>query len=203
MNHERSDFSLIGRKILPAMEIAEQGIEPSADAVFLYNLGDECTSLTGGWDTVLIERDYLGTHTLTKNADCMSIYCANTSVAGSGLFIGTTNLIDVSNYSRLYIEAFTSLHCGFRNGAILHCQKMGDWTNFYAFPSANVVDGVWQPTLTTDHWADQFNQGVGVKKVYVHNISSITESVQPRVSLCVVKGYSPIETRIYRVWLEP
>jgi len=69
---------------------------------YLYNQGDECTSLTGGW---IRKYNYDGTGTLTKNATNMQLTCYRRASYGYGLIsICTNNKIDLTNYSSLNIE---------------------------------------------------------------------------------------------------
>ncbi len=63
--------------------------------VYLYNLGDECTSITGGWDDYLDNAGY----SITKGADYLKIKGVDNQYSGTG---STTNAIDLTKYSTLH-----------------------------------------------------------------------------------------------------
>lgn len=67
---------------------------------YLYNNGDECTDITGGWYSFnwLTER---GTGSVTKNADSVTLTCTkNTAIE-----YGTVNKINLSAYSKIELKA--------------------------------------------------------------------------------------------------
>lgn len=66
--------------------------------VYLYNLGDECTSITGGWDDYLDNAGY----SITKGADYLKIKGVNSQYSGTG---STTNAIDLTKYKTLHAIA--------------------------------------------------------------------------------------------------
>lgn len=66
--------------------------------VYLYNLGDECTSITGGWDDYYDNAGY----SIIKGADYMEIKGVNSQYSGTG---STTNAIDLTKYSTLHAIA--------------------------------------------------------------------------------------------------
>ena len=67
---------------------------------WLYNNGNEYTSVTGGWMERARVTNYTASGTFTKDTD--NIYCASKSGGSSG--ISTTNAIDFTNYSTLYFK---------------------------------------------------------------------------------------------------
>lgn len=70
---------------------------------YLYNVGDECTALTGGWDTLSWRTTYTAVHTATENASDITIKCKGAgSSTGQTLYTHAT-AIDLTN--------FTTLHC--------------------------------------------------------------------------------------------
>ena len=75
-------------------------------SLYLYNAGDECTGVTGGWTGQRFngESGYrLGT--ATKEATDLYLYAKSTgagSLYDAGFF--TNNKIDLTNYSKLYYE---------------------------------------------------------------------------------------------------
>ena len=66
--------------------------------VYLYNLGDECTSITGGWDDYYDNAGYA----ITKGADYLKIKGVNSQYSGTG---STTNAIDLTKYKTLHVLA--------------------------------------------------------------------------------------------------
>jgi hypothetical protein len=65
---------------------------------YLYNAGDECTALTGGW----VQGYKSGTNGFTKNASNITMYDASGSA--DEIAIVTNNLIDLSEASTLNVE---------------------------------------------------------------------------------------------------
>ena len=87
-----------------------RGCFTGTDPSILYNYGDECTDVTGGWQTVYGVQDNgialnKGTATLTKNADHMYLYVGKTAdiVYSTGCMV-TSKKIDLTNYNKIYVE---------------------------------------------------------------------------------------------------
>lgn len=81
------------------VEIADNGEEKTIDQWHLYNLGDECTSVTGGWTSGGIYK----TQTLSepiRNED--NIQCNGTSGKKTGVI--TTEAIPFAGFSKLCTE---------------------------------------------------------------------------------------------------
>lgn len=68
--------------------------EQLVNYTMLYDYGDECSDVTGGWTAKSFNTTYPSVGTLTKNAD--NLYYSVTGSNGSG--IATVNLLDISNY---------------------------------------------------------------------------------------------------------
>lgn len=72
--------------------------------LYLYNLGDECTDVTGGW-----KRNY-NYYQFTSNSggsvqkDSDSIRLINGNDYNTSVVIATNNFIDISGYSKLYVK---------------------------------------------------------------------------------------------------
>jgi len=64
---------------------------------YLYNLGDECTALTGGWSNTYTQ--FGGVY--TENADNLYLSASGTNFKKQASF---ANLIDLTNYSYLKID---------------------------------------------------------------------------------------------------
>lgn len=73
--------------------------QTTLDKLYLYNAGTECTPITGGWLRTGYHVNNSGT--FTSNEDNMYIYSPN----GSRIFGGIKNAIDLSEYSKLFIES--------------------------------------------------------------------------------------------------
>lgn len=76
----------------------EEGVDviPLKEKKYLYNRGDQCTDLTGGWAV----RYNTGYESLSYNSDHLSFKSANGNNAGG---LSTKKAIDFSGYSRLYV----------------------------------------------------------------------------------------------------
>lgn len=68
--------------------------------LWLYNAGNEYTSVTGGWIQRPTVSGYVASGTFTKNSD--NIYSKSVSMGSSA--ISTTNAIDLTGYSTLHIK---------------------------------------------------------------------------------------------------
>lgn len=71
----------------------------------LYNLGDECSALTGGWSQCDIKN--YGTQTITFNSGNIEISSTGAASQWGGIAVGTNNQINVTDFAKLIIE-FTS-----------------------------------------------------------------------------------------------
>lgn len=98
------------------VEITEEGqmmryYVTIAYLLYLYNHGDECIDISGGWTLRQGPNDstsgYINTATLTKNANSISI----TTPAASCGQANANNKIDLTHYSTLNVTALTS-HSG-------------------------------------------------------------------------------------------
>lgn len=67
---------------------------------YLYNEGDECTALTGGWGIKFNRQSAQGT--LTKNAGDMLLQSTKVNGTNNTTGAGTNNNINLSKYSKLY-----------------------------------------------------------------------------------------------------
>lgn len=67
--------------------------------LWLYNSGDECVDVTGGWGSVRLK--------VTRNEDSINIVPTDRYMANAGLLY-TNNKIDFTNIKTLYINAFNN-----------------------------------------------------------------------------------------------
>ncbi len=74
-------------------------MQTTLDKLYLYVDGIECTPITGGWNATGYHVSNSGT--FTKNTNNMYLYAPY----NSRIFIGIKNAIDLSSYSKLFIES--------------------------------------------------------------------------------------------------
>lgn len=107
-------------------------------SLYLYNSGDECISLTGGW----VQEAYLYSSGITattspctfqKNTD--HIYLKKNGV-GKGNILYAKNLIDISQYSTLYFDGV--LNDG-GNGQYKDRVRLCVWSSFGKYSTNNIV----------------------------------------------------------------
>lgn len=68
----------------------------------LYDYGDECKDVTGGW-TNQVDVPSGCTGVVTKNNDNISIYVSGRTSNSSQAYAATANPVDVSDYSKLFV----------------------------------------------------------------------------------------------------
>ena len=69
---------------------------------FIYNKGDEFTDTTGGWSGSGYKYGTITTTAFGKDADSINVvYASEDQIA----CIGTVNMIDLTNYSKLYVKS--------------------------------------------------------------------------------------------------
>ena len=76
--------------------------EDEENTVYLYNEGDECTDITGGWVSKNFF-NYSGGNYAIKQGDCLDYGDNSSSSYGYGGFY-TNNKIDLSQYSKMVID---------------------------------------------------------------------------------------------------
>lgn len=96
--------------------------------LYLYNEGDECVNVTGGWDLVGHES---GSTVVTKEKDSIKISYTRHPYYGMWGFMNSRNKIDFSNYSKIHIVA---THIGVISGTDIIMTL--DETYFYSDTSA-------------------------------------------------------------------
>ena len=98
------------------------------EKLYLYNEGDECVNVTGGWNLVGHES---GSTVVTKENDSIKISYTKNPHYGMWGFMTTKNTIDFSNYSKIHIVA---THIGIISGIDIIMTL--DDTYFYSDTSA-------------------------------------------------------------------
>ncbi len=76
-----------------------------SNAAMLYQYGDECVGLTGGWT---ITRQY--NDVVSKNASDITMTIQTSSVENESA-VATTNLIDLTGYSRFCVLTSSAITC--------------------------------------------------------------------------------------------
>ncbi len=82
--------------------------KPVPDPLWLYNEGDECLEVTGGWTG----SDERGTGTHQKLESSLCLHCEDNTNGGQAGRFSTGNAIDVSGHSKCYIEYSVTLRTG-------------------------------------------------------------------------------------------
>ncbi len=82
--------------------------EQIVNYTMLYDYGDECTALTGGYENNTGSNSYTKPTTLTKNEN--NIYMARSSSSGGNVHYQSTNPVDFTGYSGVFavFEAYKS-----------------------------------------------------------------------------------------------
>ena len=73
------------------------GDDSSEDRKYLYSVGNEFTSVTGGW----VAQNTQGNGRTEKQSNNLHIYCSSTGSSGSRFI--TSNAIDMSKYKKLHV----------------------------------------------------------------------------------------------------
>lgn len=181
--------------------ITEPLIEPSPDAVFLYNLGDECTDVSGGWTYAQLAGGGSGENTITKNADHIALHSYVPSYAGRGYLWGPDALFNLDAISYIYIDFSSVGITEFRNGFKLGSTPREGWgTSTVYFELEN---GVNVPKYFSDHWQHEFNTSTnGERKVLKFDVTTITGEWFLTLATLTSEGDS-VDFKLYRMWYEP
>lgn len=143
--------------------------------MYLYNLGDECNSITGGW----VDTGFSKTIPFIKNPDNMYAYATYLSV--NYLYhITTTNKIDFSGYNTFYCDV-TDM-----NG-VRSIRSM----DISSYDSSQYVSAY---LLRYDNGNDYFRVFFG---------DTYTEVVAPKLVVNTgIRRANPHEVYIHAIWLE-
>lgn len=116
---------------------------------YIYNSGDECVSLTGGW---VQKGENSNAGIFRKNADSIEIY---TAINGSYTSMRTENTIDLTEFSKLFVDVYAFMRQNHSN-AVLNVLSavddskvtfnLKDFAESQAYPIT--VDGVVEINLT-------------------------------------------------------
>ena len=153
--------------------------------LLLYDYGDECSDLTGGWSYIM---SGAGTVTLTKNADNMVLSGSTTVTASTNACVNMENLIDVSGFSTFKI-LYDLSRTGSGDPAEAGLRKNVPTTN-------GGYDG-------NDNFLAHATLYVGTNLTGSVSISNVTVPACAYVIFWAHKNYaSSVTVTIKRVWLE-
>ena len=159
----------------------------TSDKQYLYNNGDTCDEITGGWKTAAIDSgENYGTVTipqLTYNSNNMKVSLNSTSGIKCGSLI--TNNKKYTSYSKLYIKYTASLGA-YNSATVIQLQK--NYDNIQNYP-ANFITQLCYKTAITE---------IAAKEI---DIKQITNFDNFYIYFQVSQGISA-NCNIYEVWLE-
>lgn len=106
---------------------------------YLYNKGDECTDITGGWKGVFDATGYYSKGTITKNATNITVSLNGTQ----SLVPSCKNTIDLTDWNTLKINVLSRTSnietTSFAVWGADKLQNYGEWTAFKSFHTSGVV----------------------------------------------------------------
>lgn len=156
--------------------------------LYLYNLGDECESVTGGWGNGWL----YNSGSCIKNEDHIQLYAKRATQVAIGIV--TNNFIDTSEYSKLCVEAAVdsiaegygvSLYVGNPANTWNELYNTSTGATAYGTNAEAAVNYKARKTITTTSRA-----------IYEHSFS---KSGNNRPS---INDYGQGTWNIYKVWLE-
>ena len=93
------DIQIIAMDEDGKIKLSKEITQATIDKLYLYKEGNECILITGGWQKTGYDWHDYGT--FTKNSNNMYIY----SPSSSRIYCGNKRDIDLTNYTKLYIES--------------------------------------------------------------------------------------------------
>ncbi len=169
--------------------------------IYLYNNGDECTSVTGGWQKIYksgnktVKRAKSSTLNLTKTSNFLDFYVngegitTSTAVEGCcGGAIGIANRLKIENYK--YMNTKIAVGLAFYNGACTCGMVMNDDNSSYLAPTETVVD----------YGLIAYSNGTNTPKNFRWDISHFKGQYSPAIYLQSSENYLSW-SNIYEVYL--
>ena len=106
-----------GERLMNALMLRRQAMmagKAEPRRLYLYNRGDECSAVTGGWRNFGYNKgtDYYA----TKNTDNLAMGRSGTTNQSFAVTFSTTNAIDLSQYTRMVMEFETYKGVSTSNG---------------------------------------------------------------------------------------
>ena len=150
---------------------------------YLYKAGDTCTSITGGWDsTMTLPTSYWGSGVSKGTMNSNNIYLKATS-GRTAQHRTTSNKIDFSNYSKLWIE-------------YNHTQKTGT----YAHTTIRLLNGLSESGDWVKRSSSELAYTTSKATAYI-DVSDITGSYYVNV-IGSVENTGAVDFYVYNIWLE-
>ena len=170
-----------------------------SSVTYLFNLGDECSSITGGWDVGVGFVVDAGKFSATKESDCLDI--STTSVASGAIAqsISTHNTIDLSGYTKLGFDVSTFKQSGSGNAWVYYPLTIATSNNqatAYGSDNSSYRNQLqYDTSVTAEIWD-------GTRHVREIDISSINDSRYISINLNVWSN-APIGTyfKVHRVYV--
>lgn len=150
--------------------------------LYLYNLGDECEDVSGGWHLFW---NYDNTATFKKNADHLYLSAQRSPGVGGEGAIGTNNKISLKGFSELHYEITQNSNTETK---LYHSTKQTSDT--YGFPSycTKMTDGI-SGEYTSEEVTVQLSDYQDINNYLVFRMLWYT-------------GSGLVELKIHKVWLE-
>ncbi len=154
---------------------------------YLYNNGDECIDITGGWEEAISTYSGRG----AKEDKYLYCYSPKHDSVYSLYFFKTKNKMSVEAYKKIGFKVNVTVHSNGRGG---HNALFGAWDGkSYYYYSATMIS---EPKGLIKRISENFNQNVIV------NISNLEEATYITGGISSGGGNDSISTNIYEVWLE-
>ena len=154
---------------------------------YLYNNGDECIDITGGWEEAISTYSGRG----AKEDKYLYCYSPKHDSVYSLYFFKTKNKMSVEAYKKIGFKVNVTVHS---NGTGGHNALFGAWDGkSYYYYSATMIS---EPKGLIKRISENFNQNVIV------NISNLEEATYITGGISSGGANDSISTNIYEVWLE-
>lgn len=75
---------------------------PPTSNLYLYNRGDECSDVTGGWSVMAYRSSYTTSQAITKNTDNIQLTCKGTAASTGEISYTHATAVDVTAYTTLH-----------------------------------------------------------------------------------------------------
>ena len=160
------------------------------DSAILYNNGDQCTPLTGGWTTPVLGRAWWEAHHIdaTFNSDNMELNQTNL-VGASDIYncgVRTANPIDLRTYTWLHLLVYSDITPA--NSLAIHLNPSTQWDYSVGF-SATLSAGM----NTISKKINSFTDATGADYLRINLLTDTFDGFK----------YPPYaKVKIYKVWVD-
>lgn len=159
-------------EITALMQRVEVGI---AEKVYLYNEGNECASLTGGWTSVI---KYKGSETNELNEDHMHL---KSDANYSGTRRTTQNKVNMSEYTAIYVRYYKNIQ---GTNKLINCILFSESPKTWAESANNQILNVAEDSIgegMSEYALDISNVNEAYISVGCGNSDSTTASVDYKI----------------------